>query len=346
MSSNWCFTINNPLPSDEESLRSSIPNLCIYVVFGREVGESGTPHLQGYLELASRKRRSTLIAGLCLSSGHFEVRKGTQAQAVAYCKKDGNYVELGIPTASVVKSGQPKNKLLSFLPLLKSEGLVGLSRDPNCTLHLLKFAEKYQEYNDSPRCRSSPLKVIWLYGSTGVGKSRCVFDYCERNSVDLFVRSGSSKWFNGYEGQRFVLFDDFRDSQFEFSFLLTLLDVYPVRVEVKGSVRQWKPDVVFITCPFPPKEAYKNLQSSYGGYDKHQQLMRRLSFVEEVTKYDEFFIDKILNPIPTPPRSLFPLPPPLPPTPSQSDSPRSPPRCRARVLSPTQMWSLVSSDSE
>ena len=64
----WCFTINNP--TDEESFLLSIWGESIeadgeqsdasYLVFGREVGESGTPHLQGYVELRTKKRISFL----------------------------------------------------------------------------------------------------------------------------------------------------------------------------------------------------------------------------------------------------------------------------------------------
>ena len=51
----WCFTVNNPTMTKEEFLDNMSEN-CKYLVVGFEVGDSGTPHFQGYLELKKKKR--------------------------------------------------------------------------------------------------------------------------------------------------------------------------------------------------------------------------------------------------------------------------------------------------
>ena len=44
----WCFTLNNY--NEEEEVRAlALPEEVSYGVVGKEVGESGTPHFQGYL---------------------------------------------------------------------------------------------------------------------------------------------------------------------------------------------------------------------------------------------------------------------------------------------------------
>ena len=76
-------------------------------------------------------------------------------------------------------------------------------------------------------------EVFWVHGPTGTGKSRWVMRTVDRS--DLFVKDGTSKWFDGYANQKTVLFDDFRPSkELPFSLLLRLLDRYPVTVEGKG----------------------------------------------------------------------------------------------------------------
>ncbi len=95
----WCFTINNPTPNDEERLRvlGSTGNVS-YLVFGREVGESGTPHLQGFV-VYSRSVRFTTCKNRIGDTAHIEVARGTSQQAADYCKKDGDFVEIGeLPT--------------------------------------------------------------------------------------------------------------------------------------------------------------------------------------------------------------------------------------------------------
>ena len=61
-----------------------------YVV-GKEVGENGTPHLQGYFEFDARARPSALK--LSHVRGHFEKAVADDITNYAYCIKEGNYVD-------------------------------------------------------------------------------------------------------------------------------------------------------------------------------------------------------------------------------------------------------------
>lgn len=90
---NWCFTVNNPLAYDEGVVSAWHPDLAKYVVFGREVGEEGTPHLQGYVQFKSKKRLTALKK--LHKEAHWEVAKGNPQQNLDYCSKDGDFVELG-----------------------------------------------------------------------------------------------------------------------------------------------------------------------------------------------------------------------------------------------------------
>lgn len=82
----WCFTINNPTEEDKP-LEWDVE----YVLYQLEKGEQGTPHYQGYVELAKRVRLSAMkkINGRAA----WYARKGTQDQAVAYCKKQDTRVD-------------------------------------------------------------------------------------------------------------------------------------------------------------------------------------------------------------------------------------------------------------
>ena len=99
----WVFTLNNPTDEEQNSLYTlgeSIAadgdeRLVTYLIFGDEVGEGGTPHLQGYLCLPTKKRL-TYVKGLPgFERCHLEVSRGSHKQASDYCKKDGSYHEWG-----------------------------------------------------------------------------------------------------------------------------------------------------------------------------------------------------------------------------------------------------------
>jgi len=91
----WCWTLNNYDLKKVEQLEQWIQGLnmfCEKWVFGFEIGESGTPHLQGYMVLFE-KRRLSEIKKLddFFYKMHLENRKGTEEEAIRYCVKDGNY---------------------------------------------------------------------------------------------------------------------------------------------------------------------------------------------------------------------------------------------------------------
>lgn len=94
----WVFTYNNYSQDDIARLESLGGNMegagISYLIFGREVAESGTPHLQGYCIFNARRRLRSLRE-LIGERGHFEISRGTPQQASDYCKKEGNYSEFG-----------------------------------------------------------------------------------------------------------------------------------------------------------------------------------------------------------------------------------------------------------
>lgn len=89
----WVFTLNNFVPEDVTRLEA-LGVEAKYLVFGKETGESGTPHLQGFVifpvstRLAAAKRKVGERA-------HLEPARGSNQQASEYCKKDGDFQEFG-----------------------------------------------------------------------------------------------------------------------------------------------------------------------------------------------------------------------------------------------------------
>ena len=92
-SRNYCFTINNYSTEDLEHLACNVSDICNYLICGFEVGEKGTPHIQGYCNL--KNPMSFTSFKKVLPTAHIEAMKGTHQEASEYCMKDGDYYEVG-----------------------------------------------------------------------------------------------------------------------------------------------------------------------------------------------------------------------------------------------------------
>lgn len=96
----FTFTYNNHDQAVVDSLRTGLSQETVrYAIFGREVGASGTPHLQGYVSFTSQKS-FTFFKKLVGDKAHVEVAKGDEASNFTYCSKDGDYEEFGSRSSS------------------------------------------------------------------------------------------------------------------------------------------------------------------------------------------------------------------------------------------------------
>lgn len=91
----WVFVVNNYTAADCIRLDAlSAQDKIDYLVYGKEVGDSGTPHLQGYVVWKNRKTFNSCRD--CLPFGaHVERQsdRSTVEEAAAYCRKDGEFKE-------------------------------------------------------------------------------------------------------------------------------------------------------------------------------------------------------------------------------------------------------------
>lgn len=93
-STRWVFTLNNYTAQDEQGAADFLSGEHVrYGIYGREVGQSGTPHLQGFF-VVKRQRTLHWLRGR-MPRAHLEAARGTSQQARDYCKKDGNFDEYG-----------------------------------------------------------------------------------------------------------------------------------------------------------------------------------------------------------------------------------------------------------
>lgn len=249
---NWVFTLNNYTDeevSDYERLYQE--GVLLYVIYGKEVGDNETPHLQGYMELAKRTHLGAVKRAVGMRM-HLELRRGTQEQAITYCKKDGEITEFGTPLISQQGRRTDLEEIKEQIETGVSERDIAETYFSRWCVYRRSFSA-YRSLINPPSFRAD-LRVVVLWGNPGTGKSSYVYS----RFPNLWISTNPVlKWFDGYTGQSAALIDDF-SGECPFRLLLRLLDVYPMRVEIKGGTVSWNPTWIFITSNKPIEDWYED----------------------------------------------------------------------------------------
>lgn len=263
-SRNYCMTINNWTENDEQSLLQDNHS---YLVYGKEIGENGTPHLQIYIEYNNSKRFNTMKKRY--PRAHIETRKGTSIEASNYCKKDGNFIEKGEISQQGKRSDLNKLKEM----IISNEASVDdlCITDPYAYHEFGRTLNKIEDIQLRKKFRNWMTTCEWCYGETGTGKSHYAFT--NFNPDTHYVFPNDNGWWDGYKGQETVIINEFR-GQIQYSELLDLIDKYPKTVKRRN--REPCPFLakhIIITSSMTPNEVYHNLAEN----DKLEQIYRRIT---------------------------------------------------------------------
>lgn len=144
----------------------------------------------------------------------------------------------------------------------------------------LKFAQTGAAYDS--RARDWRTDVYWFHGTTGTGKTRTAYRI---TGEDVYFCNESLLWWDGYDGHKDIIIDDFRASFCKLEYLLRLCDRYPFRVAVKGAYRCFLAKRIFITSSHSPESIFD------GVGDNVNQLLRRIRVVRLFTGPDNEYLD-------------------------------------------------------
>lgn len=266
----WCFTLNNYNDADISRLVGLGNDGCKYLVFGKERGESGTPHLQGFVVFKTRRSLASCkesIGEKC----HVERMRGTHLQASDYCKKDGDFTEFGtIPSPGL------RNDLADVVEsCYKSKSLRAVSTEhPELFIRYGRGIRDWFQTAEVLPPRDFKPQVRVYVGPPGVGKSRR--GLAEASEFGRVYYKPDGPWWDGYDGQEAVIFDDFYGN-YPYHAMLNALDRYPVRVPVKGSFVQLTALCFIITsnkspCKWWKKEVVDDPSALYRRFTEYWYL--------------------------------------------------------------------------
>lgn len=242
----WCFTINNPGLFDDVDIEE-LKKSTIYGVVGKETGETGTPHYQGFCRFehpVSFKRIHNIV-----KRAHLETQKGSTIQAADYCKKDGDYEEWGEPPAERKSSKERWKWIINMAEF----GELDAIKD--------EYPGEYLRHYDRLRSLRIRQPIImdelqneWWWGPTGTGKSRHAWEcYPDHYQKPL------NKWWDGYEGEETVVIEEWAPkNEMTASNLKIWSDRYPFSAEIKGgTLRRIRPRRIIVTSNYRMEDCFE-----------------------------------------------------------------------------------------
>lgn len=286
----YLFVINNYTPADESKAEDFCKSDKVeFAIYQAEVGESGTPHLQGYICL---RNRTTLPAlSKALPRANLQARRGTHDEAKKYSSKEETRVrgpftfgdDSGVPS----KPGQ-RSDLLAIREALNSGNTLADVADQYFGTFIRYHAGLRSYVSLRGPVRSVKTRVEVHHGVPGAGKSHYARSKCDDAGIGNWYwmsrpADGQAAWWDGIDPHvKVIVLDDFT-GWLPFTFMLQLCDAYPFRVQVKGSSVSVAPDLLVITSNVMPELWYPRVSE-----DRVAALMRRL---DEVVKYEKKWED-------------------------------------------------------
>lgn len=260
---NWCFVSFVNL--EWEAL---IGDEILYICFGKEIcPDTKRLHWQGYAEFSKQNTKKRVKELFGSNEIHVDPRRGTQKQAIDYCKKDGDFYEFG----ELKKQGK-RTDMTSVREMIQdgftNSEIAGMAT----SWQSINFTQKLREMLIEERPSDIKPVVYWIWGETGTGKTKRAREISDDNYDDLDYKND---FLIGYTGKSCVVFDDFRGGV-PFNLLLKMLDYGKCTVNTKGGCVSFAATTVIITAPYHPEKIYKKVGENLA------QLIRRIDHLEKL----------------------------------------------------------------
>lgn len=269
------LTINNPIEkgySHEKIiaiLRTEFSTF-LFVCMADEHGSTHHTHL--FVVFESRVRFSTLKRRF--PEAHIEKCRGKVSENVDYIKKngkwehddkhgtkiEGTYEEFGVqPPDSRGKNNEMQELYDMITGGMKNAEIIAYNQDYILNIDKIdKVRTTYLSsiYENDVRL---DLQVIYVFGKTGTGKTRDVFE--KHGYSNVYRVTDYRHPFDGYNCQPVIMFDEFR-SGLSLTKMLLYCDIYPIELPARYSNKFACYNTVYIVSNWALEKQYEEEQKS------------------------------------------------------------------------------------
>lgn len=302
----WQLTINNPVEKGftHDRLKEIAEKFkgLVYWCMSDEIGENKTYHTHFYLAFKDACRFSTLQK--IFEGAHFEMAKGTSQQNRDYVFKEGKWEkdkkkkETNLPNTHEEWGELPierqgyRTDIEDLYDMIK-QGMTNfeiLETAPQYMLQIERMEKVRQTVKDEMFKREFRLlDVNYIYGTTGVGKTRGIMEMYGYENV--FRVTDYEHPFDNYKGQDVIIFEEFRSS-LKIQDMLNYLDGYPLELPCRYSNKIACYTKVYLITNIPFSAQYEGTQKEYKEtWNAFKRRIKRIVHMSD-EKSDMFTVDE------------------------------------------------------
>jgi hypothetical protein len=249
-----------------------------------EGAKSGYKHWQVYIENDGPIKFSTLRNKF--PKGHYEVRRGSRADAYNYCTKadtaQGVRIENGKIDLTADAGERTDLQELRYLVLIEGQSPADiLISNPGANRYYKYLQQLYFEFQSKKFSRSlRDVKVHYLWGPAGSGKTSGLWNHYQG---DFYRVSDYQHPWDAFNGESVLVLDEYR-YQLHFSFLLDVLDRFPLQLPARYNNRWASWNEVWIVSNISLDDQYPRVPKDSAS---RLALERRINSVQELHANEE-----------------------------------------------------------
>lgn len=285
------LTINNPIEKKytHDTIKIILEQFSlVYWCMCDEIGKEGTYHTHIFFIAKSGVMFDTVQNRFY--GAHIEAARGGNTDNYNYIRKIGDkyadkqetnlpdtFEEFGTFPADRQSCNSLSNEIFEMIENGSTDYEI-ISSYPNSYKNIDSIRKARQIIEEEKvKNKFRNVYVCYLWGKTGTGKTRTVMEKYGYENVCRITNYEHP--FDNYNGQKVILFDEFRSS-LKIGDMLTYLDGYPVMLPCRYSDKVALFDTIYFATNIPIEQQYENVQLYEP--EAFKAFLRRINEIKEI----------------------------------------------------------------